>query len=486
MLKDTTAPTALDAIKVFADQNYLGPKGAAISIKIETGALTSLSFSSKKVTVTLPSGQKLVKDRVIQRLFRLQYAGAATAATATVTSTKLTVTVDAQSTDLLFTTYPTVGALVNKLNTITGLTAAVLGENKRTAATTLDAVSAQDIKTATHHFRADVMAMAKAINQLQGVTAEKQPGAFKDLANIGNTALVYTDVLDATNTDWQTGIDLLQRFDVDWVVPLSGSDTVHEMVKEHCVFMSDTVNMERRAVVGKSDNTDGTLDLNAINYADTLRSNRVSLVHLGIYDRNDSGKNTFYPPYVTAALVGGMMCGVRPGEPLTNKRIHCTGMQRWLLNPTETDPLIDGGVLVPWRTYDNEFRILQSITTAVSYDEDGTYNFNQNEMSVGAATDYLSKEIRKVADELRGQKNTPYLPLELKARVEARLKQLATPEPEGEGILIGDDDNPAFQGVTVTQGTDWMTVEFQASPVVPANYIGIVIHTAPYQGAGTV
>jgi hypothetical protein len=62
------------------------------------------------------------------------------------------------------------------------------------------------------------------------------------------------------------------------------------------------------------------------------------------------------------------------------------------------------------------------------------------------------------------------------------LKQLAIPEPLGEGVIVGDNTSPAWRGLTVTQALDSNRISVQVSPVIPNNYIGISIYDVPYTG----
>ena len=64
----------------------------------------------------------------------------------------------------------------------------------------------------------------------------------------------------------------------------------------------------------------------------------------------------------------------------------------------------------------------------------------------------------------------------------AALNVLATPEPLGPGVIVGDNNSPAWRGLTVTQHIDSNNISVQVSPVIPNNYIGISIYDVPYTG----
>jgi len=234
--------------------------------------------------------------------------------------------------------------------------------------------------------------------------------------------------------------------------------------------------MERRCIVGGDI---GTTDDVAIEAAKSFNNDRTSYVHLGYYDYNAAGALTLYPPYLLAALLAGMFSGVNPGTALTNKSIKVRGLERKLRNPTDTDRLINGGVLCVEDT-PSGYKVVKSITTWLV-----NTNYNRVEVSVGVALDFVSRNVRNILDPLRGAKGTPTLLSEAVSRVDSTLRELARPEPIGPGVLVGDEANPAYKGITAALEGDVLRVEFSCSPVIPCNYIPIAIHAVPYSGSAS-
>jgi len=162
---------------------------------------------------------------------------------------------------------------------------------------------------------------------------------------------------------------------------------------------------------------------------------------------------------------------------LTNKSIKVRGLERKLRNPTDTDKLIQGGVLCVEDT-PTGYKVVKSITTWLN-----NTNYNRVEVSVGVACDFVARNVRNAVDALRGAKGSPATLSEAVSRADSALRALAMPEPMGPGVIVGDKANPAYKGLTASLEGDVMRIEFQCSPVIPVNYIPVVIHAVPYSGS---
>jgi len=478
--KDVTATTPLNAMRV--DAKTPGKEGAGIKVTIANGAT-----GTKNITVEKP-GFTATGKNIQRKLFTVQYVGSGTAATMAIDDAQVTIiiTVGSPQTHIFtFADYQSMDALVSAINSIDDVNATLSrktgAERVRPTSGQIDALGLTtpvDIKASVVTVKGDTQAVIDWLNSKASgklTVATRLSGALGALDNTPGKGvkLLYTPQVAATTAQWLAAFDALKVMDVQWIVPMSYDPTVHDLCAAHCDYMSSIGN-KRRAVIGLDPSLTEDFVLSS---AFDMDNGRVSMVHQGIYDKDLSGKNALFPSTVTAALIAGMMCGVPPATALTNKRIKATGMQSRLLIPDDTDIYLDGGVLVCARNIAGTIKVMQSITTAQ------TDNYNEREMSVGVATDTVETAIRDVLDPLRGQKNTPYLLAEVLSRAESRLKQLAIPEPEGEGILVGDADNPPYIGLHATQEADSIRLEFQCSPVIPCNYIGVVIHTVPYSGA---
>lgn len=472
-LQNSTSATVIALSSV----NY-GLQDNQIKVKVESG-----SEAGKKITVQSDAtGAYAYSDNVARSAFSVEYAGAELTATVTVTGT--TVVLHAPAATLVetidLTAFKTVGALVDKINTLAGFSATVLdnSENKPTL-NGLDYVSAQDCKTAAYTARADLQAVVDWFNRYASnmVTATRSENVGTLPVNIPFTYLAGGSEGTTTNTDWSDALTELQTVDVQWMSVVTGDAAIHAMLDAHVQFCSTVLRRERRAICGT---VEAATDSDVLLAAKALNSPRTSLVHIGYYDNDPvTGELVLRPAYMTAALIAAMFAGSNPGTPLTNKTMSVRGLERKLRNPTDTDQLILGGVLCVEDT-DQGFKVVQSISTWRGNDK-----YNLVEQSTGAALDFTVRNVRQAVDVLRGQKANPLLLSRTVSIAESTLKELARPEPEGPGVLAGDAESPAYRNITASLEGDVTRLTFECSPVIPNNYILVTVYARPYSGTVT-
>lgn len=444
-----------------------------LKVKVEAG-----SAKGKKVTTQFGtdyySGDNIARDALTVR-----YSGAGAAATITVANAVVTVTVDGASTPIDLLTYGTVGQLVDRINAVPGFAAsAVVGSEDAPALNGLDSVTTQDVKSATYTVTANLQAVIDWINGTgEGyVTASRPAGAGAVPANVPWTYLAGGTAPTPTVSDWTDALTTLQSADVQWIVPLTGDPAIHAATDAHCAYMSNIARMERRCLVGPAANT-SVAAVQALPKA--LNSDRTSLVWPGHYDYDADGKRVLRAPYMTAAIVAAAFAGSNPGTPLTNKALKIRGLEFRPRNPTDTDDLIQAGVLCLEET-PSGFKVVRSITTWLVND-----NYNRVEVSTGVATDFVARNVRNSLDVLRGAKGSPIVLARAVSIAETTLRELARPEPQGPGVIVGDEASPAYKAITASLEGDVLRVSFQCSPVIPVNFIPISIAVVPYSGTAT-
>jgi hypothetical protein len=379
------------------------------------------------------------------------------------------------------TTFPTVYQAVAAINAVPGFTAAVLGGFGNTPTLNgLDFVTTQDVKTALFTATANLQAVVDWFNSPAEplLTATRVAGAGTVPVPIPQTYLTGGSDGIVTNTQWSNAFTAAQALTtVYWGVALSVDPAIHVMADAHAVYMSNVVGSRRRMISGMAL---GSTDAQAIAEAYSLNSPRSALVHLGVYLYNATGALTLYEPYITAAMVAGAFSGLNPGTPLTNKLLNIKGIERTLLNPTNTDQLITGGVLCVAPTATG-YRVVQSISTWL-----GDSAFDKVELSTGWAVDYALQTIEGALDIYKGKKANALTLAQEVQTVKTTLTLLAKPEPQGVGVLAGDAASPAFKGITGTINGDVTAISFQMSPVIPNNYILVNVALTPYSATVTI
>lgn len=468
VLADATTAAAINLLAT----DY-GAYTSQIKVQVQSGSSTG-----KKLTVQL-ANSFFTQDNLTRSLLSLQYSGVAPTATMTINGTSLVLSAPTGTpvANIDLTVYTTIQKVVDRINSVTGFNATVQGGNGALASTNgFDYVTNQDVLTTPYTALAVLQACIDWFNSQaeQFVNATRATNAGAPPANIGFTYLAGGTDGTVTNTQWSNAYTALQAVDVQWVVPASSDPSIHAMNDAHCQFMSTIGNSERRGIVGMALNSS---DAAAIAEALTLNSDRTSLVHIGMFDFDLLGNLTLYPAYIVAAMIGGMFAGSSPGTPMTNKALNVRGLERTLLIPTNTDVLIQGGV-IPIAPTLTGFKVIQSITTWLV-----NSNFNRTEVSVGAAVDYTLRSLRIALDVIRGSKNNQIALSRTISVAQSTLAQLAVPDPQGPGVLAGNTASPPFKNLQAILVADRIQFQCQASPVLPNNYITITVYAQPFSGS---
>lgn len=471
VLADSTTAPAINLVST----DY-GLYTNQIKVKVEAGSTSGLKLTTQ-------FGQAYFTDDNIGRnAFSVKYNGAQATGVMTINGTTLTLQAPTGTpvATIDLSAYPTVEQVVDRINAVASFVAVTLdGNATKPTLNGLDFVTAVDVKTATYTVKADLQAAVDWFNSVgeEFVTATRATNAGKTPAVLPFTYLAGGSDGTVTNTEWSNAYTMLQAVDVQWVVPISSDPAIHAMNDSHCSFTSGQMRMERRGIVGMPS---ASSDIAAIAAAKALNSDRTSLVHLGFYDYNSAGALTLYPPYILAALLAGAFSGVNPGTALTNKAIKVRGLERKLRNPTDTDALINGGVLCVEETTTG-YKVVQSISTWLI-----NRNYNRVEVSCGVAVDFVARNVRNALDVLRGEKASPIALSRAISIADSTLRELARPEPQGPGVIVGDAESPAYKNITASIEGDVMRVEFQCSPVIPINFIPVTIYAVPYSGSASI
>lgn len=461
-----------DVIKL-TSTNY-GLRENQIKVKVEPGTLEGLRVTTQR------GNDYYTSDNVGRGAFTVEYAGSGSAATIDVNATQVVLKVDGAAVETIsLAEYSTVQDLVDRINAVEDFSAEVSGRSGPTPALNgLDFVTGQDVKTDAFEVRADLQAVVDWFNSAQEgfVNAERLAGAGKKPAVVGFQFMAGGSDGVVTNSEWAAAFEALQSVDVQWITPVSGDPAIHAMADTHASYMSNVALKERRVIVGTNP---GTSDEDAIAAAKALNSDRTSLVHLGHYNYDATGKLVLFPPYITAAMISGAFSGVNPGTPLTNKALKVRGLERDLRNPTDTDVLINGGVLCVENT-DQGYKVVKSISTWLIND-----NYNRVEQSVGWALDFVARNVREALDILRGEKANPLALSRAVSITESTLRELARPEPVGPGVIVGNEESPPYRNIKASLEGDVLRVEFECSPVLPINYVLATIYAVPFSGVAT-
>ena len=448
---------------------------SANSTKVRIGAG---SVSGLQITTAL-SGVPATIDNVGRNAFTVQYAGAAASASMAVnagaTSVSLYAPAGAVVRSIDLTQFTTMAQLVDQINATPGFTATIAGASlTANALQGLDACNT-DVKTNAYVATSNLAATIAALNQSPFITAAPARNAGLPPAQIGFTFLAGGTTPGTSYADWANALVALPALDVQWGVPLSSDPAVWAMTDAHVQLMS-SLNKERRALVGPALGT--TLaQIEALPAA--LGSDRTSVCWPGYVDYNSAGGLVTLPSYQTAALIAAGFAGSAPGTAMTGKAFAVRGLEQTVRFVTDTDPLIQAGVLCMMQTTTG-YVVVRSISTWLTNN-----NYNRVEVSCGAAVDYTVRSVRQACAFAKGGPVSPIALARVVAATEAALAACAVPAPNGPATIVGDANSPAFTNVQASAQGDVISVSFTCSPVIPDNFIEITASLVPYTGTVT-
>lgn len=467
-IKDTSAANAV----TLASRDY-GTHCNLVRWKLEAGT----QASTYKISVQGYNGSSaLVRDNLTREMLSIQYTGAGTAATLTISATQFSTSVTDAAADnvtLDFSSYTTLQQLADAL-IATGKYSVTIKADPRLRSATLDEITAQDIRTAAYIVRANVAAVIDWLNNEEPyIVATRVSGKALQTSSSWQGLTGGTNGAAVTTTDYQNALTALQAEACQIVIVGSEDAAVHTMADAHCHYMSQVGgNNERVAIVGGSatDTVDTT-----IARARALNSSRTALCYPGLIDTDEAGSPVTLSPIYTAAAVAGLHAGADLGEPSTRKPIACLGPST-RLSPSQQDQLLLGGVLPIEQHTDEGARVVQSITT-YNPGQSSRTNLIARELSCRLAADAVVALVRGRLETLIGTAGGPLLKEQARSLAESALKDAQTA-----GLIVGDTTTPAFRDLGVTVRGEMIAVAFAASLAAPGNYVVLQASLSPYNG----
>lgn len=441
-----------------------------IRYKVEAGTSTGYKASLQGYDNSLVSSQ----DNIARPMLIIDYKGAGSAASLTITASQLAITVTGgaagETVTLPFASYTTLQSIADALISTAGYDVTVVGNAKALAAT-LDLVSAQSVMSATT-ISANTQAVIDWFNQSEYVTATRATGAAIAAMSAFESLTGGSDGGSITTSDYQTALTALQAVDCNIVIVDTDDATVHAMVDEHCRLMSAVGgNKERIAILGGAA---GETPTAVAARARLINSERAALCYPGFTDTDESGATVTRSPVYTAAAVAGIAAGLTVGQPATRKPIRCIGVER-ALTPTEIDNLLSAGVLPIVNNSLEGAWIVQSLLTYAP-DSSVTISPISQEISARLAADVVVARVRSAVDaRLIGTAGGPLTLEQAKAVTESALQVAET-----EGILVGDAQSPAYGAISAELSSGVVNVAFQARVPSAINYVFLTASLSTY------
>lgn len=263
---------------------------------------------------------------------------------------------------------------------------------------------------------------------------------------------------------WVKFYDMLAKYPIQYIVPLTSDDFIITECLEHVTSMSSTTfGKERRMMCGTNV---GTSVVDAIKKARVLGSDRCQFLSQGFYDLNEESQLELYPPYITAAQFAGRCAFLPDGETATKDVFRMSKLEKEY-EPEELQSLLAAGVVVfefciADDAYSSSYvSCVQDITTSQESD------ILRTERAVGVIADHTNKDIKAAIDNLIVGRKTP---IGLLQTIKNTVITVLERKVNDEQVIV------AYKDVNVYKQGQVVYIEYAAAPTEPTNFVFISGH----------
>jgi hypothetical protein len=316
-------------------------------------------------------------------------------------------------------------------------------------------------------FKADLYTFIDWLNQnSQFISAARSSGATGGAPSNTTAPVFLSGGIDgvATQSEYQTALDLLKQVRANTLVPLTSDPAVHSAAGSHCVYMGGIGRNERDCVVGlKNTAQTGLATKTEIkSQIQALNSRHVRAVAQDITRYNVAGERTIFDPAFRAIVVAGMQAGSDVGTPLTYKYEDSLAFAQdssW--NPTDdSEEMIQAGLMFAESVEGLGRRWVRNITTHLS-----SSNLAYTEGSVNEATNYATYNFRTAMEIAVGKKG------------------FSGTINGAKGVAIGILDSlvdeevlTQWRSLNIDSVLDALEVGAEIAPVLPINFVKNTMH----------
>ena len=437
-----------------------------VKMKLEAG-----TTSGKKLSVQFQLNEAVVEDNVEKESFEIQYSGAGTAATMTITKTQLTTTCTGASEDdltILFSAFPTIEDIVNYINDQANYSCTIKTSNPKDKSIELDSVSAEDIKTSAYTALSDLQAIIDQLNVMPWIgEAAFHDASTSRLVPDNDTDWVYfsggTDG-EYTADEWAVSLTALQNEDIQLVSSPVTDESIHTLIKNHCELMNSVNGRnERQFLLGGAA---GETVAQVIIRAKALSSESGMLCDPDFYAFDGEGIIQTYAPSYYACMQMAQYTCLALSEPTTNKQVNILGWATQRTDP-EVEEQIKNGVCVGFKNKAGRLVTARSLTTYQGSD------LQRCEFSIMREALFTSRDLRVAVEETfigKGMQNS------LLGRVDAIVMGKLS-QYYDMGLFNGE---PPYWGYVKTVVGDQIRLEYNGHLTPPTNFIFITSHMHVY------
>jgi hypothetical protein len=486
-------PVSPNTIHTFKSKKY-GFAANMLSVALAVGG----SANERVITITGPDDFGVLQSEVSPSLgatgkFTMQYTGASTACTVTITATTLTTTTASPNTpaedlNLTLSDFASLNDLVVYINNLASYSATALVTNAVSFnPLDLDAVVALNVKTLATLFSLN-FDLANWVNLNSSfITDTLTRGKVGPAAILTTTPLAGGTRGTSANSDWVAAFLAMRSVRINQMVPLASENalgatpaggagrigdtytyaSILASAVAHAKFVSSTAGRnECQAWSGMK----GT-KTEIIAAANGQNSEHLCLVGQKLVrQRASDAEIATLPEWATACALAGMRAGAQLGEPLTWKYLLATGVTSdpsW--KETDNDDCTDmalNGVMVINSKTNKGFRLDKGITTFTKLDNDA-----YTEETVVQIWKAIGYDLRTaLEDAFVGTGGT----LDKVQTAPAVMKRVLEPQRQAGAItdsLIDGVRTPAYRNMTAKLSGDVLSAGVTITPTPGINFV---------------
>ena len=324
----------------------------------------------------------------------------------------------------------------------------------------LDIVTASNIKAVVANLTTGLADFIEAINDNSALCTAAKSANGTGLPALGGP-LSFAGGTSGTSltSHYTAALQALQGENCNIIVPLSTSDAVHALVRDHCKKAATEFFNERNAYVG----LDPTKTIAEIYSATAAINNEyVSATAQSIDLFDENGTRRTYSPVALACVAAGMQASSEIGTPLTYKYLNALSVTSSAFDPAlDGEAVLQRGLMICRRYEGLGTRWVRSITT---YQKKSNRIFT--EMSATESTSACLRDLRQAIEpQLIGQPTSIISADVVRGLVDSRLTI-----QQNSAIIA------SFSDVTVTISGDLVTVSFKLAPSEPTNFVLLTAH----------
>lgn len=266
-----------------------------------------------------------------------------------------------------------------------------------------------------------------------------------------------------TPASWVEYFDMLSNYDITYIVPLTPEISIHAELASHVKAMSKSLGKERRGIVGGA--LGETINETIVRAKD-VASDRMQVVHGGMWDYDEKNQIKLYPPYILASQHAGRCAFLEDGESATYD-VYRMVSPEYKLERFQISDLLASGVLafefVLGRnsTSASFVRLVHDLTT-----DTASLDTLHTERATGALADSINKEMRDELDAMLTGKRTSLGDL-----TSAKNKVISILENR-----VRKEHIIAFKNVTVVKRGTVTYIDYMIAPAEPNNFTLITSH----------